>query len=96
MSTAVYIAIFMVVFFSSIYFWAYHYSEYKDKRKWLEKERKEEEKELKFQKLKENAKVRRDEIDERYRQQNERSKRIQKELEKLEDIKPDGSFGQVA
>ena len=95
MSTALGIAIFMVVFFASISLWAFYFSELKEKRKWRAEIRKEEEKELRFQKLKEEAAKRRLEIDEKYELQNERSKEIQKELDQLEQ--QNGSeIGQVA
>ena len=95
MSTALAIAIFMVVFFASITAWAFYFSELKDKRKWQAEQRKEEEKELRFQKLKEEATKRRLVIDEKYELQNERSKEIQRELDKLEQRKS-SMMGQVA
>ena len=95
MSTAIGIAIFMVVFFASITAWAFYFSERKENRKWLAEQRKEEEKELRFQKLKEEAAKRRLEIDEKYELQNKRSEEIQRELDKLEQN--NGSvIGQVA
>ncbi|NNK87120.1 MAG: hypothetical protein HKO90_02445 [Flavobacteriaceae bacterium] len=95
MSTALAIAIFMVIFFSSITAWAFYFSERKENRKWQEKQRKEEEKELRFQKLKEEAAKRRLEIDEKYELQNHRSDEIQRELDKLEQ-KNSSMIGHVA
>ncbi len=84
MSEAMYILIFMVVFFSSMAIWAFYFAERKDNRKWRAEQRKEKEKEIRFQKLKADAKVRRAEIDEKYRMANERSDDIKNELMELE------------
>ena len=84
MSEAWYIFIFMVLLFTSIYLWAFVFSERKERRKEREKERLEEEKELRFQQMKKDAQERRVLIDEKYKEANDRSDAIKKEMEELE------------
>ena len=80
MKEGVYILIFMIILFASISLWAFVFSGKAEKREEKRLQRRKEEKEREFQKLKADSKERRKVIQEKYDAMKANSDRVEKAL----------------